>query len=164
MAPLAPQLAPLRDRRPSLVALDICRGAARLLAAHGLASIAEVALANGRRADLAGISGNGEIWIVEVKSSLEDFRSDRKWPDYRDFCDRLYFAVAPRFPREILPPDTGLIIADRYGGDIVRPAPEHRLAGARRKAMTLRLARIAAMRLQAVADPEGAFERWSQLE
>jgi hypothetical protein len=135
-----------------------------LLAAHGLASLAEVALANGRRADLAGISRSGEVWIVEVKSSLEDFRSDGKWPEYRDFCDRLYFAVALDFPREVLPPETGLIIADRYGGEIVRPAPEHRLAGARRKAMTLRLARIAAMRLQAAIDPEGEFERWSQLE
>jgi hypothetical protein len=164
MATIAPQAAPPRDSRPSPAASDICLGAARLLAAHGLASLAEVALANGRRADLAGISRSGEVWIVEVKSSLEDFRSDGKWPEYRDFCDRLYFAVALDFPREVLPPETGLIIADRYGGEIVRPAPEHRLAGARRKAMTLRLARIAAMRLQAAIDPEGEFERWSQLE
>jgi hypothetical protein len=164
MAPVTSVSSPPRDSRPSPAAFDICRGAARLLGAHGLASLAEVTLANGRRADLAGISGSGEIWIVEVKSSLEDFRSDTKWPEYREFCDRLYFAVAPDFPREVLPPDTGLIIADRYGGEIARPAPEHRLAGARRKAMTLRLARIAAMRLQAAIDPEGEFERWSQLE
>jgi hypothetical protein len=78
---------------------------------------------------------------------------------YREFCDRLLFAAAPDFPREVLPPDTGLIIADRYGGEIIRPAPEHKLSAARRKAMTLRLARIAALRLQGAIDPEGDFER-----
>ena len=89
---------------------------------------------------------------------IEDFRTDQKWPEYRDYCDRLFFAVAPAFPREILPADTGLIIADRYGGEIVRAAPEHKLAGARRKAMTLRLVHTAAFRLQAAIDPEGRFE------
>ena len=95
---------------------------------------------------------------MEIKSCLEDFRTDQKWPEYREFCDRLLFAVAPGFPREVLPEDTGLIIADRYGGEIMRPAPEHKLAAARRKAMTLRVARTAALRLQAVIDPEGGFE------
>ena len=153
-----------RHTRQRPAAADICRGAARLLRAHGLATVAEMTLGNGRRADLAGVSDSGAIWIVEVKSCLEDFRSDQKWYEYRAFCDRLFFAVAPDFPREMLPPDTGLIIADRYGGEIVRAAPEHKLAGARRKAMTLRLARIAAMRLQAASDPEGNLERWVQLE
>jgi hypothetical protein len=150
--------AALRDGRQSPAAFDICRGVARLLRAHGLAAVAEVALANGRRADLAGIAGSGEVWIVEIKSSVEDFRSDAKWPEYREFCDRLFFAVAPAFPTEILPPDTGLVVADRYGGEIVRAAPEHRLAGARRKAMTLRVLHTAAFRLQAAIDPEGGFE------
>jgi hypothetical protein len=95
---------------------------------------------------------------VEIKSSLEDFRSDLKWPEYREFCDRLFFAVAPSFPREVLPEDAGLIVADRYGGEILRPGPEHRLAGARRKAMTLRLVRTAALRLQGVIDPDSGFE------
>jgi hypothetical protein len=126
-----------------------------VLRAHGLAAVSELALANGRRADLAAVSDSGVIWIVEVKSCLEDFRSDQKWPEYREFCDRLFFAVATDFPREVLPADAGLIIADRYGGEIIRPAPEHRLAGPRRKAMTLRLARVAALRLQAAIDPEG---------
>ena len=102
---------------------------------------------------------SGEIWIVEIKSCLEDFRTDQKWHEYREFCDRLFFAVALEFPREVLPPDTGLIIADRYGGEIVQPAPDHKLAGARRKAMTLRLARVAASRLQAAIDPEGNFDQ-----
>jgi hypothetical protein len=164
MATVTPDLDSARYARQRPAAADLCRGgAARLLQAHGLATVTEMTLANGRRADLAGVSDSGAIWIVEVKSCLEDFRSDQKWPEYRAFCDRLYFAVAPDFPREMLPPDTGLIIADRYGGEIVRAAPEHKLAGARRKTMTLRLARIAAMRLQAATDPEGNLERWPQL-
>ena len=97
----------LQDGRQSAAAFDICRGVARVLRLHGMATVSEVSLANGRRADVARVDGKGEIWIVEIKSSIEDFRADRKWPEYRDFCDRLFFAVAPAFPREILPPDTG---------------------------------------------------------
>ncbi len=150
--------AALRDGRQSPAAYDICRGACRLLKAHALAPLSEVGLASGRRADIVAISEAGELWIVEIKSCLEDFRSDQKWSEYRDFCDRLFFAVAPDFPREVLPLDTGLIIADRYGGEIVRPAPEHRLAPARRKSMTLKVARLAAWRLQGAIDPDGGFE------
>jgi hypothetical protein len=148
----------LQDGRQSAAAFDICRGVARLLRTHGMAPVTEVSLANGRRADIAAVAASGEIWIVEIKSSIEDFRSDQKWPEYRDYCDRLFFAVAPGFPREVLPPGTGLVIADRYGGEIVRMAPEHKLAGARRKAVTLRLVHTAAFRLQAAIDPEGRFE------
>jgi hypothetical protein len=164
MATVASQLGTVHDGRRSPAAFDIGRGVARLLRAHGFATVNEVALANGRRADVAGISDSGAIWIVEIKSCLDDFRTDQKWPEYRQYCDRLFFAVAPDFPRGVLPTDTGLIIADRYGGEIIRPAPEHKLAAARRKAMTLRFVRIAALRLQAVIDPEGDFERWSRLE
>jgi hypothetical protein len=139
-------------------ALDIRRGVARLLHAHQIATVAEVTLANGRRADMVGVTSGGEIWIVEIKSCAEDYRTDRKWPEYRAFCDRLYFAVAPAFPRQILPDDTGLIVADRYGGEVVRGAPEHRLAGARRKALTLKLVHAAALRLQEATDPESG--RW----
>ncbi len=144
----------LPDRRQSPGASDIYRGVARLLWAHNMASVAEVSLANGRRADIVAIMGSGEIWIVEIKSSIEDFRADHKWPEYRGFCDRLYFAVAPVFPRDVLPGDTGLIVADRYGGEVVRSAAEHRLSGARRKALMLRLVHTAAMRLQTAVDPE----------
>ncbi len=158
MAQTSAQLAVPKDGRQSTQASDICRGVARLLRRHAMAAVAEVSLANGRRADLAAVGAGGEIWIVEIKSSVEDFRTDGKWPEYRDFCDRLFFAVAPEFPREILPADTGIIVADRYGGEIVRDAPEHKLAGARRKAMTLRLVHTAAWRLQAAIDPEGGFE------
>jgi hypothetical protein len=148
----------LQDGRQSAAALDICRGVARLLRAHGLAAITEVGLANGRRADVAGVAESGEIWVVEIKSCLEDFRADHKWPDYREYCDRLFFAVDRAFPCEVLPADAGLIVADRYGGEIVRSAPEHKLAPSRRKAMTLRLARLAALRLQAAIDPEIGLE------
>jgi hypothetical protein len=135
------------------VTREVCRGVGRLMRALGFASLNELSLPNGRRADVVGLSVSGDIWIVEVKSSVEDFRVDNKWPEYRDFSDALFFAVAPGFPVDILPADTGLILADRYGGEIVRPAPEMRLAAARRKSMTLRFARAAALTLQTVADP-----------
>jgi hypothetical protein len=138
---------------------EIGRGVCRLLALHGFACVYELSLASGRRADIAAISDSGEIWIVEIKSSIEDFRVDQKWPEYREFCDRLLFAVAPGFPVEILPPDTGLILADGYGAAIERDAPEHRLAGARRKAVTLRFAHAAATRLHMLVDPQGAGGR-----
>jgi hypothetical protein len=148
----------LRDRRQSEAALAIFRGVGRLLKAHGLAVVGEVVLADGRRADVVAVGPSGEIWIVEIKSCLEDFRADQKWPHYRAFCDRLYFAVAPDFPRDVLPLDAGLIVADRYGGEILRTAAEHRLAGARRKAMMLQLLRTAAFRLQGVIDPVSDLE------
>lgn len=137
----------------SPVAREICRGVVRVLAAHGLTAIAELPLPNGRRADVVGLGSDGMLWIVEIKSCIEDFRADRKWPEYREFSDRLYFAVAPEFPREILPGETGLIIADRYGGEILRPAPESRLSAHTRKAMTLRVARASASRLSLMLDP-----------
>ena len=135
------------------VTREVCRGVGRLLRAMSFAIVTELPLPNGRRADVVGLSPSGDIWIVEVKSCLDDLRVDAKWPEYRDYSDALFFAVAPHFPREALPDDTGLILADRYGGEIVREAPSLRLAGARRKAMTLRFARSAAFSLQLLADP-----------
>ena len=149
---------PLADGRQSPAARDIARGTRRCLLAHGFASIPELTLACGRRADIVALADGGEIWIVEVKSSLADFRVDQKWPDYRDDCDRLFFAVAPDFPRDVLPDDTGLIIADRFGAEIVRPAPEHKLSAARRKSVIARFSRAAALQLQAIADPDLARE------
>jgi hypothetical protein len=141
------------DGRQSSAALDIARGAGRLLRALSQAHIAELPLANGRRADLIALTPTGDIWIVEIKSSVGDFRADHKWAEYRDFCDRFFFAVAPEFPAELIPTDAGLIVADRYGGEIVRNAPELRLAPARRKTVQLAFARTAAMRLAAAIDP-----------
>ncbi len=106
----------------------------------------EVGLPNGRRADLMALGPRGEIAIVEVKSSLEDFRVDRKWGEYAPFCEQFYFAVAPNFPRSILPDGPGLIVADGFGGAILTDSPVALLAPARRKALTLAFARLAAMR------------------
>jgi len=136
-----------------VVTRQVCRGVGRLMCALGFASLNELPLPNGRRADVVALSASGDIWIIEVKSSVEDLRADHKWPEYRDFSDQLYFAVASDFPVDILPADTGIILADRFGGEIVRPAPDARLAPARRKSMTLRFARAAALALQTVADP-----------
>ncbi len=134
-------------------AATVCRGASRLLHALGFAAIAELPLASGRRADLIALGDNGEFWIVEVKSCIADFRSDRKWQEYRLYCDRFLFAVAPDFPATILPVDAGLIVADSYGGTLVREAPPHPLTAARRKALLTRFGRAAAARLAAKNDP-----------
>lgn len=137
----------------SAAAREICRGVVRVLAAHGLSAIAELPLPNGRRADVVGLGADGALWIVEIKSCLEDFRSDRKWMDYREYADRLLFAVLPGFPVEILPEDAGLIVADRYGGEIVRQMPVARMPAHVRRAMTLRFARASASRLSVQLDP-----------
>ncbi len=127
--------------------LTVTRGVARLFQALNYAPLLEVCLPNGRRADVMAVGPRGEIAIVEVKSSLEDYRVDRKWGDYLDYCDAFYFAVAPEFPREILAEGPGLIVADGFGGAILTEAPVAPLAGARRKALTLAFARLAATRV-----------------
>ena len=144
------------DGRQSERALAIARGTARLLHAHGFCVVSELSLASGRRADLAALDAKGEIWIVEIKSSIEDFRVDRKWPEYRAWCDRLFFATLPDVPREIFPEDCGLFLADAYGAELIRAAPEHRLAPPQRKAMMLNFSRNAAYRLM---QAEWAAER-----
>jgi len=131
--------------RPETTA-TVTRGAARFLTALGYAPLAEVTLPNGRRADLMALGPKGEIFIVEVKSGVEDFRVDLKWPEYRPYCDAFAFAVAPEFPREILPEEPGLIVADGFGGAILREATVVPLVGARRKALTLAFGRLAALR------------------
>jgi hypothetical protein len=118
--------------------------------------VPELTLASGRRADILALGRDGAVWIVEIKSSVADFRADGKWPGYRDFCDCFSFAVPGDFPTDILPPDAGLILADAFGADVVREAPEHRLSGARRKAVLLRFAHAAAGRLHMLVDPHGA--------
>jgi hypothetical protein len=124
----------------------VTRGAARLLTALDWAPLLEVGLPNGRRADLMAVSRRGEVVIVEVKSSLEDYRTDGKWPEYAPFCDRFYFAVAPEFPRDILPPEPGLIIADAFDGAVLREPETTPLAPARRRALILGFGRLAALR------------------
>ena len=143
------------DGRQSPTALKIARGTTRLLHSFGFSVLSELPLASGRRADLVALGSGGEIWIVEIKSSVADFRADRKWIDYRLHCDRLFFATAFDVPCEIFPPDAGLIVADAFGASIVCEAPEHRLHGATRRSLMLAFARAAALRLSALADPDG---------
>jgi hypothetical protein len=145
------------DRRQSPTALAVARGSTRLLHSLGLSVVGELSLPSGRRADLVALSASGEVWIVEIKSSVADFRADRKWIDYRAHCDRLFFATALDVPCEIFPRDTGLIVADAFGASVVCEAPEHRLHAATRKSMMLAFARAAALRLSALADPEGPY-------
>lgn len=149
------------DRRQSPTALGVQRGVRRLFAELGFVTIPEFTLANGRRADLIALGTCGKLTIIEIKSSVADFRADRKWPDYRDFCDRFYFAISDTVPESLIPAECGLIVADGFGAAILREAPEHALSGARRKAVTLRFAHSAARLLHALADPgairEGAL-------
>ncbi|HTX49546.1 MAG TPA: DNA repair putative endonuclease MmcB [Caulobacteraceae bacterium] len=128
----------------------VTRGAGRLMADLGYAPLLEVTLPNGRRADIMALGPRGEIAIAEVKSSLEDFATDHKWGDYLSYCDTFYFAVAPGFPREVLPDEPGLIVADNFGGAVLREPSVSPLAGARRKALTVAFARLAAIRASVV--------------
>jgi hypothetical protein len=140
--------------RPDTTAA-VTRGAALCLTAAGFAVVAEVRLATGKRVDLMGLDSRGGLIVVEVKSCREDFRVDTKWSDYNAFCDGLYFAVSPDFPQDLLPRDQGLIVADGFGGAILRaPVPTPPLVAARRKAVTLLFARTAAQRL---ATPTGTL-------
>lgn len=138
---------PLDDRRQSANAMLVRRGVQRLFLHMGVNCLPELPLASGRRADLVAITRKGEIWIIEIKSSIEDWKADNKWPDYRNYCDRLFFATHPAVPREIFPQECGFILSDGYGAEILREAPEHKLAAASRKALMLRFARIGAARL-----------------
>jgi hypothetical protein len=148
--PVDPRLA---DGRQSATALGVARGAGRLLAALGFACLRELPLASGRRADIVAVDGKGEVWILEIKSSLEDFRSDRKWREYGPFCDRFFFAAPPELEPAIFPACAGLIVADAHGGELVRVPDACALAPARRRAVTLRFAAAAATRLHALWDP-----------
>ena len=126
--------------------LSVTRGAARLMVDMGYAPLLEVGLPNGRRADVMALGPRGDIVICEVKSGIEDYRVDRKWGEYGPYCDAFYFAVAPEFPSGVLPGEPGLIVADGFGGAVVREAPPAPLAPARRKALTLAFARLGALR------------------
>ena len=151
-------LVPAPDRRQSETALAIARGTARLLRSLGFACISELSLPSGRRADLVALNERGEIWIVEIKSSVEDLRADHKWEDYRAHCDRLFLAFTQDMPHAIFPKETGLIVADAYGAHLFCEAPEHRLAAATRKLMTVRFAVAAAQRINRLIDPQGHAE------
>jgi hypothetical protein len=146
------------DRRQSETALMIARGVRRLLRARGFSSVTELPLTHGRRADIAAVNCDGEVLIVEVKSSPADLRADRKWRDYAACCDRLYFAISERTPAGLAPLEAGLIVADAYGAEIEREAELQRMAPASRRALLLRFAQAAADRLHRLADPGGIAE------
>jgi hypothetical protein len=143
------------DGRQSETALMIGRGVRRLLRARGFSSVTELPLIDGRRADIVAVDAQGEVLIVEIKSSPADLRADRKWRDYAACCDRLYFAISGHTPAEIMPADAGLILADPYGAEIVREADLKRMASSSRRALLLRFAQAAADRLHRLADPAG---------
>ncbi|MET0599123.1 MAG: MmcB family DNA repair protein [Mesorhizobium sp.] len=140
---------PLVDGRQSERAMVIRRGVQRLLSAMGAHVLPELSLSTGRRADLVALTRSGDIWIIEIKSSVEDFRVDRKWPEYRLHSDRFFFATHPEVPAEIFPQECGFILSDGWGAEVLREAPEHRLLPATRKALMLRIARAGAARLLA---------------
>ena len=146
------------DGRQSETALMIARGVRRLLKARGFSSVTELPLIDGRRADIVAVNGDGEVVIVEVKSSPADLRADTKWRAYLGACDRLYFAISEHTPARITPPEAGLIMADPYGAEILREADLSRMASATRRALLLRFAQAAADRLHRLADPAGAPE------
>lgn len=145
--PLPPQ------RRPE-VTVAVRRGACRLLRQAGFSVLREVCLPDGRRADILAIGTGGELAIVEVKSSIEDWQVDSKWPDYLDWSDRFYVAVPVDFPKPLIPEDAGLIVADAYGGAILRESPRRPVAPARRRSLLIGCARVASERLAQLEDPE----------
>jgi hypothetical protein len=150
------------DGRQSEIALTIARGLRRMLRARGYASVTELALLDGRRADVVALHADGTLLIVEIKSSIADFRADRKWRDYAAHCDRLYFAIPADIPVAIMPLEAGLIVADSYGAEILREPEANRLAPATRRAVTLRFAQAAADRLHRLADPGGTADLTSR--
>ncbi len=143
----------LVDGRQSAAAAMVQRGVGRLMIGFGFSVVTELTFPTGRRADVVALGPKGDVWIVEIKSSLEDFRADHKWPEYRDFCDRLFFASHAGVSAAIFPEEAGLIVADGFGGAVLREAPEHRLAPAARRAVTLRFAHAAARRFHGLLDP-----------
>ena len=137
-------------------AADVARGVNRVLIQEGFSPILEFTLANGRRLDVAALGPDGTMLGVEIKVSVQDLKTDGKWPEYLEFCELFYFAIPPEFPDELVPAGTGLIVADRYGGSIVRPSPRSVLHASRRKAVTLSFAKCAAERLAALLETADA--------
>ncbi|WP_170475948.1 MmcB family DNA repair protein [Ruegeria arenilitoris] len=131
----------------------LARGVSRHLVTHGYVSIEEFVPTRGLRVDVMGLGPKGELWVIECKSSRADYQSDSKWQGYLEWCDRFFWAVDTEFPVDLLPPETGLIIADAYDAEIIRIGPETKVAPARRKKMIQKFATDAARRLHVLRDP-----------
>lgn len=138
---------------PGSVADGITRGVVRLMGDMGFAPLTEFKFTNKRRVDIAALDRDGQFTVIEVKSSVADFRADKKWHEYLDFCDYFYFAVDTDFPCDLIPDDCGLIIADSYEAAIARPSAQSPMNGNRRRSQTLRFARTGAQRLSGRVDP-----------
>lgn len=138
---------------PPLPGQRLARGVARALRGLDFVTVEEMVPTPGLRVDLMALGPKGEVWVIECKSSPADFRADQKWQGYLEFCDRFFWAVDARFPTELLPPDTGLILADAFDAEIIRLGPDTPLAAPRRKAVLHKFARQAALRLHALRDP-----------
>ena len=150
---------PFVDGRQSERAMEVRAGVERHYREQGWATLPEVTLSGGRRADVMALSPKGDVTIVEIKSSIADLRADTKWPDYREHCDELVFATLGDVPAEIFPDDAGLMVADSYGADRLRPGPQHRLTAHARKKLHLRFARAAALRLARCCEHAGVDAR-----
>ena len=144
---------PPRQARPDIT-LAVCRGASRLMRQAGHSVLLEMPLPDGRRADIFAVARDGGLTIVETKSSIEDWRVDDKWPDYLNWCDLLYVAVPVDFPQALIPEEIGLIVADAYGGEILRHPPRRPIVAARRKSLLIDCARLASERLARLEDPD----------
>lgn len=140
------------DGRQSATALAVRRGLSRLLRDHDCVLLTEFTLASGRRADVIALRPDGSFWIIEIKSSPEDFFADYKWHEYLEFCDQFSFAIPQTMDAGLIPVEAGLVIADQWGAEIIRPASQHALHTSRRKALTHSFARSAAQRLQMIVD------------
>ncbi len=141
----------IANRTPLTIALT--RGVCRLFADMGYGTLTEFRLPNGRRVDIMALDSSGEFSIIEVKSTVADFRNDVKWTEYLPYSDRFYFAVSEHFPVSILPEDYGVIIADSFGATIERTAPENSLNATRRRQQLRKFALTASARLQRLSDP-----------
>ena len=150
-------LTEIEEKRPGQ---RLARGVCRHLLDLGFVSVEELTPTRGLRVDVMALGPKGEVWVIECKSSRADFTSDHKWQGYLDWCDRFFWAVDGDFPTDLLPFETGLIIADAYGAEVLRMGPEDKLAPARRKVMIQKFARHAALRAQVARDPEVSLSSW----
>lgn len=140
------------QERDDSIAADIARGVSRLMSQMDYSPVTELTLNTGRRIDVAGINKKGEILFIEIKSGVADYQSDQKWQEYLDYCDRFFFAVNADFPNELIPESTGLIIADRYGAQIMRDVPKAPAHASRRRTVLIRYGRTSAQRLRSLMD------------